>query len=404
LKSALGEKITDHYFGENYASQYQKGQVQVIDDIGAAQLTDCHIEMLERFQIKAQMIVPLLDGDRLWGLLCVHQCGHSRDWQEVELEFVKQVAAQLSVALKQANLLHQTREQTDKLAKTVNDLQKAQLQIIQSEKMASLGQLVAGVAHEINNPVNFIYGNLQHAHEYTQELIHCLQLYQQNYPEPLPEIKSFLQDKDINFLFKDIPNIFQSMQSGTDRILEIVMSLRNFSRLDEAEIKSVNIHEGIDSTLMILQNRLKFSSDYPSIQIVKDYDKLPLVECYPGQLNQVFMNLLANAIDALEEHNQKRTAAEIKAHPSKITISTSYAGTDALAITITDNGIGIPEELIPHLFEPFFTTKSVGKGTGLGLSISYQIVTDKHCGKLYCHSQSGEGTEFVIEIPIKQDL
>jgi signal transduction histidine kinase len=402
FQSAIGSKVNDNYFGENYASLYKKGRVQVISDITETTLQDCHLEMLERFQIKAQMIVPLMEGERLWGLLCVHQCSRTRKWEEVELKFVTQVAAQLSVALRQANLLNQTREQTEKLTKTLSDLQTAQLQIIQSEKMASLGQLVAGVAHEINNPINFIYGNLQHAHEYTQELINCLQLYQTHYKEPVSEIQYFLQKTDIEFLFQDIPNIFQSMQSGTDRILEIVMSLRNFSRLDEAEFKEVNIHEGIDSTLMILQNRLKLSPDNLSIQVIKDYDELPLIECYPGQLNQVFMNLLANAIDALEEKNQHRSLEEIKANPSKIKISTSQLDKEWVTIAIADNGNGIPDEFCSHLFDPFFTTKAVGKGTGLGLSISYQIITDKHCGKLYCHSNETEGTEFIIEIPVKQ--
>jgi GAF domain-containing protein len=400
---ALGAKLEDHRFSESYASQYTKGKVQVLADINNAQLSDCYQEMLESFQIKAQMIIPLLEGERLWGLLCIHQCTRSRKWEEAELEFAKQVAAQLSVALRQANLLNQTREQKDKLTQTLNDLQKAQLQIIQSEKMASLGQLVAGVAHEINNPVNFIYGNLEHASEYTKELINCIQLYQKHYPEPVKEIQDFLKKAEIGFLFKDIPNIFQSMQTGTNRILEIVMTLRNFSRLDEADFKKVDIHDGIDSTLMILQNRLKPFPESAYIQVIKDYGKLPLVECYPGQLNQVFMNLMANAIDALEEHNQKRTPEEIKANPSKIKISTSVNNKDWITISITDNANGIPEELQSHLFEPFFTTKSVGKGTGLGLSISYQIVCDKHGGKLYCNSAIGKGTEFVIEIPARQN-
>jgi GAF domain-containing protein len=404
FQSALGAKIEDHCFGETYASQYTKGKVQVLADINNAQLKDCYQEMLERFQVKAQMIVPLLEGERLWGLLCVHQCARSRKWEETELEFVQQVAAQLSVALRQANLLNQTREQTDKLTHTLKDLQKAQLQIIQSEKMASLGQLVAGVAHEINNPVNFIHGNLEHANQYTQELIHCIQLYQEYYPEPVQEIQKFLKKTELAFLFEDIPNIFQSMQVGTNRILEIVMTLRNFSRLDEAEFKDVDIHDGINSTLMILQNRLKPSSDSSHIRVIKNYDELPLVECYPGQLNQVFMNLMANAIDALEEHNQKRTPEDIKANPSTIKIFTSLIDQDWVEISITDNANGIPEELRSHLFDPFFTTKAVGKGTGLGLSISYQIVTDKHRGKLHCYSTVGKGTEFVIEIPIRQNL
>jgi GAF domain-containing protein len=402
FEPALGSKIEDHCFGDQYAPQYRKGRVQVITDIQQAEFQDCHVEMLERFQIKAQMIVPLLEGDRLWGLLCIHQCSHPRNWEEAELKFVTQVAAQLSVALRQANLLNQTREQKDELTKTLNDLQKAQLQIIQSEKMASLGQLVSGVAHEINNPISFIYGNLQHASEYTQQLLHCLQLYRRHYPIPVAEIQHYLEETELEYLFEDIKNIFQSMQAGTDRIREIVLSLRNFSRLDEAELKKVNVHEGIDSTLMILQNRLQPSPDSHQIQVIRDYDKLPLVECYSGQLNQVFMNILVNAIDALEERKQKLTPEEIEAKPCTITISTTVIDNNWVAISIADNGLGITKEVISQLFNPFFTTKPVGKGTGLGLSISYQIVTDKHGGKLYCQSAPGQGAEFVVEIPINQ--
>jgi signal transduction histidine kinase len=312
------------------------------------------------------------------------------------------VATQLSVALKQANLLVQTREQATQLSQTLDDLKKAQLQIVQSEKMASLGQLVAGVAHEINNPINFIHGNLEYAHEYMQELIRCVQLYRQHYPAPVSEVQTFLQKTDLNFLFQDAPKIFQSMQVGTDRIREIVTSLRNFSRLDEAEFKAVNIHEGIDSTLMILQNRLKATPESFSIKVMKNYSHLPLVQCYPGQLNQVFMNLLGNAIDALEEYNQQRAPEEIKANPSTIRISTNAIDHDWIAISIVDNGPGMTEQVRSHLFDPFFSTKPVGKGTGLGLSISYQIVTEKHGGKLDCYSAPGEGTEFVIEIPLHQ--
>jgi GAF domain-containing protein len=400
---ALGLKVKDQCFAEQYADEYTKGRVQVISDLNKAGFKDCHQEFLERLEVKAQIIVPLLEGEKLWGLLCVHQCNRTRVWEDADLKFITQVAAQLSVALKQANLLNQTRDQTDKLAQTLKDLQQAQIQMIQSEKMASLGQLVAGVAHEINNPVNFIHGNLTHADEYVRELLECLQLYQRNYPLPTSDIQDFLRKTDLEFLFNDISNIFKSMQVGTDRIRDIVDSLRNFSRLDEAEVKEVNIHDGIDSTLMILQHRLKALSDNSNIQIIKDYDKLPLIECYPGQLNQVFMNLLANAIDAIEEHNQHRTPEEIKANPSRIKVATYLVNNNSVAIAISDNGPGISEEICSQLFNPFFTTKAVGKGTGLGLSISYQIVVEKHGGKLYCHSQKGESTEFVIEIPIKQN-
>jgi signal transduction histidine kinase len=356
---------------------------------------------LEELEIKAYILIPLMEGKRLWGLLCVHQCSRYRNWKNEEIKFVTQVAAQLSVALKQATLLGKTREQAEQLTQTLKDLQKAQIQMIQSEKMASLGQLVAGIAHEINNPVGFIHGNLQHAEEYTQELMKCLKLYQHNYPQPVVEIEEYLKETDIEFLFEDIPSLFQSMQVGTDRIRDIVLSLRNFSRLDEAEVKEVDIHDGIDSTLMILQNRLKPEVNTVQIKIVKDYEALPKVNCFPGPLNQVFMNLLTNAIDALEEHNKQRTPQDIKTNPSEIQISTSVIDLDWVTISIADNGSGIPLEIQEQIFNPFFTTKAVGKGTGLGLSISYQIVTEKHDGKLYFHSTPGEGAEFIVKIPIK---
>ncbi|MBD2385198.1 GAF domain-containing sensor histidine kinase [Cylindrospermum sp. FACHB-282] len=406
--SALAIKVQDYCFGDQYAPQYSQGQVQVISDVNSIGSKVPHLDVIERFQVKAQIVVPLMEGDDLWGLLCIHQCTHPRDWEEAELEFVTQVAAQLSVALRQANLfqqsslLGQTREEANQLAQALNELRTAQMQIIHAEKMASLGQLVAGVAHEINNPINFIHGNLEHAHQYTQELLHCVELYRHHYPTVAPEIQEFLKKAEIEFLFDDLPKLFQSMKVGTERIREIVTSLRNFSRLDEADFKSANIHEGIDSTLMILQNRLKPSPDIPTIPVIKNYDSLPLIECYPGQLNQVFMNLLSNAIDALEERNAQATPDTIAANPSEIRISTSLLNKDWIAIRIGDNGLGIDDKVLSRLFDPFFTTKVVGKGTGLGLSISYQIVTDKHKGKIYCHSELGKGTEFVVELPIRQ--
>ncbi len=401
--AALGAKIRDHCFGEKYATKYSKGRMHMMTDLRSAEVDQCYRSILEQFEIRAVMISPIMKGGTLWGLLCVHQCEQSREWNDLDVQFVKQVAAQLSIALKQAELLAKTREQTEKLEQTLTDLKKAQIQIVQSEKMASLGQLVAGVAHEINNPVNFIHGNLQHADEYTQELLECVRLYRKSYPSPAEEVQNFLDHTELDFLFDDIPKLFQSMNVGTERIREIVDSLRNFSRLDEAEVKQVNIHDGIDSTLMILQNRLKPSSESGGIRILKDYGTLPMVECYPGQLNQVFMNLLANSIDALEEYNKQRSPEEIQAEPSTIRISTMKTDDRTVAIYVSDNGPGMTEETRSSLFDPFFTTKPIGKGTGLGLSISYQIVTDKHGGKLSCNSALGEGAEFVIEIPIYQD-
>lgn len=279
--------------------------------------------------------------------------------------------------------------------------QEAQIlatQLVQSEKMSSLGQLVAGVAHEINNPVNFIYGNLTPAKQYIKDLVGLLQLYQEYYPQPVAEIQKHAQAIDIDFLIEDLHKLLASMKVGSERIIEIVLSLRNFSRLDEAEMKAVNIHEGIDSTLLILDNRLKASSNRPAIEITKKYGDLPLVECYAGQLNQVFMNILANAIDALEEAFSNHTNV-----PNlQINIVTELIDEQNVMIRFIDNGMGIPEKVQKLLFDPFFTTKPIGKGTGLGLSISYKIIIEKHKGKLNCISAPGKGTEFVITIPLQQ--
>ncbi|MDZ8138268.1 MAG: ATP-binding protein [Nostoc sp. DedQUE04] len=292
-------------------------------------------------------------------------------------------------------------ERTTELKNALKELQRTQSQVIQSEKMSSLGQLVAGVAHEINNPVNFIHGNLAHVQEYTQDLLALMQLYQQYNPYPAAEIQTVSEDIDLEFLQEDLPKMLSSMRVGTDRIRQIVLSLRNFSRIDEAEFKRVNVHEGIDSTLMILQHRLKGKPEQPEIEVIKDYGTVPLVECYAGQLNQVFMNILVNAIDALEENNTKLTYQEIKENPSQIKIRTSVVNSTWLEVAIADNGVGISQEFLQRIFDPFFTTKPVGKGTGMGMSISYQIITEKHGGKLECFSTPEKGTEFIIQIPLR---
>jgi signal transduction histidine kinase len=292
-------------------------------------------------------------------------------------------------------------QQAHQLEQTLLKLQKTQAQLIQTEKMSSLGQLVACVAHEINNPINFIHGNINHASDYVKPLLSLAHLCCQYESEMVPEIQQQLRELDLEFLMEDLPKLLSSMKIGTNRIQQIVLSLRNFSRLDEADMKSVDIHEGIDSTLLILQNRLKAKPGCEGIQIVKEYGELPLVECYAGQLNQVFMNILSNAIDALEHHKSPSNDANEQAS-SIITIQTQVNSDRTILVKISDNGPGIPQEIQHRIFDPFFTTKPTGKGTGLGLSISYQIITEKHHGTIQCRSEIGQGTEFLIEIPIRQ--
>ena len=333
------------------------------------------------------------------GVPVLAEDGSIREWVGTHTDISDRVL--VLEALKQSE--GQYRSQAAKLEKAVQELHQTQTQLIQTEKISSLGQLVAGVAHEINNPINFIYGNITHATEYATDLLGLLHLYQEKYPNPVPEIVEAVADLDIDFLMEDFTKILESMKVGADRIRDLVVSLRNFSRLDESQMKLVDIHEGIESTLLILQHRTKGNPLRPAIEIIKEYGNFPKVECYVGQLNQVFMNLLGNAIDALEDYNRKRSSKEIYANPNRIRISTS-ANSHTLTIRIADNGVGINQEVIPKLFDPFFTTKPVGKGTGLGLSISYQIIVEKHRGKLQCISAPREGAEFVIEIPLSQEV
>jgi two-component system NtrC family sensor kinase len=348
---------------------------------------------------KSVLDLPIKSAGGLTGVVGCVSCSEVRKWTKDEVELMEAIGDQLAIAISQSELYTQSvdsariaQEQAGKLEVTLCELQQAQTQLIQAEKMSSLGQMVAGIAHEINNPVSFIFGNLTYTEEYTGKLMKLLQMYRDEYPEPSRAIQEEIEVLELDFLLDDLPKMLSSMQVGATRIRDIVRSLRNFSRLDESDMKKVNIHEGIDSTLMILEHRLKVQPDRPAIQIVKEYGQLPLVECYAGLLNQVFMNIIANAIDVLQEPLE---------NTGIIRIRTEVEGTLAV-IRIADNGAGITEQVKQRIFDPFYTTKRIGSGTGMGLAISHSIIVEKHKGEIKCFSAVGKGTEFRIEIPIKR--
>ncbi|WP_055074559.1 ATP-binding protein [Pseudanabaena sp. 'Roaring Creek'] len=434
--------VEDTCFQGGAKIDYVKGKKRAINDIYNAGLSECHIKLLEQFEVKANLVVPIITknhpsegnvfdhfnqheelGSRLWGLLIAHQCSGTRNWLESELNLLDKLSGQIAIAIYQSDLYQRvqielqerrqteialrkseakTSEQAEKLAQALEKLKQTQLQLIQTEKMSSLGQLVAGIAHEINNPVSFIHGNISYAQEYIQHLLHLLGLYQKHYPQPVASIQSELEEIDLNYVIADLDKVLSSIVVGTDRIRKIILSLRNFARLDEAEVKQVDIHEGIDSTLLILQHRIRsVGKNSLDIEVIKEQGNLPLIECYPSQLNQVFMNLLSNAIDALEEFTLRNLSKVDLTYVPTILIHTSITANNTVRVQITDNAGGIPESVQSRIFDPFFTTKPIGKGIGLGLSISYQIVVKRHNGTINCISKLGEGTTFSIEIPIK---
>lgn len=397
-------------------------------------------------QPKSILCTPILDRGQPIGLLYLENNSAKSAFTPERLEFLTVLSSQLAISLENsllyANLTaasedlkraneqleeanqtlelrvqartQQLKDKNQRLKHAMQELKQTQTQLIQTEKMSSLGQMIAGIAHEINNPVNFVYGNITHVAEYIQDLLHLIELYQEHAPETPEEIQEEIEAIELDFILADLPKLLSSMKIGAERIRSIVLSLRNFSRLDESEMKQVDIHEGIESTLLILQHRLKGNSGHCAIEIIKNYGELPQVECFPGQLNQVLMNLLANAVDALEcyrKENVEVGLSELQGNSESssrrsptIQIHTTKTSPNSVAIRIADNGPGIPKAVQKRLFDPFFTTKPVGSGTGLGLAICYQIIVEKHGGQISCNSHPPDGAEFTLEIPIKQPL
>jgi len=397
LPSLLGQKEPCQCEEGDLSHPYRQGRIVAIENTDM--LSECYREFYAQSGIKASLVVPIRQEGQLWGLLEVHQCDGPRMWKKAEKTWLAQLADRAAIAIAHAQLYERSQAQSRELEAAFDRLKHTQTQLIQNEKMSSLGQLVAGVAHEINNPVNFIYGNLVHASEYARDLMGLVSLYQECHPQTDPEIEERAEEIDLEFLMEDLPKLLGSMQVGADRIRAIVSSLRNFSRGDRSGPIAIDLRQGIEDTLMILHHRLKAKTDRPAIKVVKNYGTIPPVECYAGELNQVFTNIIGNAIDALESDErfwrdpQRRMTLEI---------STTAIEGDRVRIVISDNGPGIPERLISQIFDPFFTTKPVGVGTGLGLSIGYQIIVEKHRGSLNCTSNPGEGTTFTIEIPTRQ--
>lgn len=353
----------------------------------------------QQAEIKSSLVVPVQTRETLYAILYLNQCSQVRYWSKNDQKLAQSVADQLAISVQQARLYAQTQQQAaasaaqaKHLAETLQELRLTQAQLIQSEKMSSLGRVVAGIAHEINNPINFIFGNLPYVETYTCDLIDLLKAYQVSYPDANPDLNKLTEDIELDFLLSDLPRILESMKVGADRIRQIVLSLRNFARLDEAHCKAVDIHEGIESTLLVLKSYL-----HQDTRILRNYGTLPLVDCYARQLNQVFMNILMNAIESL---SRCETADKVIAIATDVIPATADRA-EMVRIVVSDNGGGIPHEIQSKIFDPFFTTKDIGQGSGLGLTISYQTIVNQHQGQLKFYSEPGLGAEFLIELPVQ---
>ena len=402
------ERIKDDCFSGEYSQLYLKGRVRAIHDIHNCGLNQCHASFLAQLQVKANLIVPIVFGisaenssnseatqPRLWGLLIAHHCRSIRHWKIEEITLLEKLGEQLAVAISQTEIYKQVKntsvkfqQQAQKLQQTIDELQTAQLQLIQSEKMSSLGKMVGGIAHEINNPNNFINANLHYARDYVKTLFAAIDMSLKASPEAASLYEELNEELELDYIREDFPQLIKSMQQGSDRISSIIKTMRKFSRLDEAANKAIDLNESIESSLGMLEHRLQ------EIEINKQYGDLPKIDCLASAINQVFFNLINNALDAIEETGEG----------GELTIITKKSDSDKAIVSIRDSGSGIPPEIQSKIFDPFFTTKEPGKGTGLGLSICYQVVVNGHGGEISCLSEVGKGTEFIVELPINLQL
>lgn len=439
--SSLHLNIQDTCFQENRAIEYQRGRVLAIEDIEISTLSECHRQLLRRFEVRGNLVLPIMQRGQIWGLFIVHHCRAARRWQTFEVTWLERLTEQLAIALQQAELYSQAQAeianrkrieaelqastaqleaQAQQLAETLDYLKWHQARLLQSEKLSSLGQLVAGVAHEINNPISFIYGNLNYVQQYGQELLTFAQKYAQQNQARHPDLDALIEEIDLEFIADDLPKMTQSMRTGAERIRQIVRSLRTFSHLDEADCKAVDLHANLESMVSIVQSRLRGGVTEPEIVIRRDYGPVPELTCYPGLLNQAIVHILNNAIDALRSVSptpaQDAAADGAQTRPGMmlgitpdwvptIRLQTWVIG-DRVQLAIANNGPTIPEAIRSKIFDPFFTTKPVGSGTGLGLSMTYQTVVERHQGRIACEIQEQDGTAwtcFVLELPVKVD-
>ncbi|MFK7865701.1 MAG: ATP-binding protein [Pseudohongiellaceae bacterium] len=399
------DKTTDTHFQLTYGGAFVQGEIfRVCEDIHNAGFSDCYIDVLKSYQARSYTIIAIYLDNRLWGLLAAYQNSGPRHWKENEVQLLVQVSEQLGIALKQAEYVRTIQNKTTELNDTLRQLKQSQAQLVQGEKMASVGQLVAGIAHEINNPINFIYANLPYIETYVRDL---LTLVPSNFKDQATSKSDAISNDDneidLEFILEDLPKTITSMQLGSARIREIVLSLRNFSRLDESGLKQIDLHEGIESTLVILNHQLAASSKHPKIEVHQDYGDISATKCDPAQINQVFLAILTNAIESIKEAYQiEGLRADDSTQRPQIWISTHMSQQNQAVIRIQDNGLGIDEIYRTKIFDHFFTTKPVGKGTGLGLAIARQIVEDNHGGTLTLDTSQEQGAAFIIQLPISR--